>query len=132
MQGDANRAGLPRAAKPSDWEEYARRFAEKYKFTKEQSEQAFRLLRGCEEEAANYRSKRSSEFEAIERDIAKLGAPSDDAAKNEGRQLQERLDRLRGPIDEIFEKRLKPGLEKLPTRAQRRAVDESDAPSSKP
>jgi hypothetical protein len=42
-------------------------------------------------------------------------------------QLRQRLDELKAPLDEIFERGLKPELEKLPTKQQRAAVEDKKA-----
>jgi hypothetical protein len=48
--------------------------------------------------------------------------------EGEGQRLLADLEELRKPIQDIFEKQLKPRLDKLPTRAQRAAVEGQQKP----
>lgn len=92
----------------SEWERYTREFIARYKLDQKQTTIAERLLRRCQSRGNDYVTRRRAAFQEAGR--------SGDA---------ERLDALRAPIGEIFEKQLKPGLDRIPTRAQRAAAESS-------
>ncbi len=107
----------------SEWEAYTRRFIEKYQLNAEQSEKAWAILKDSQERADHYLARRKTDFEKLEKDTAAL-KKSD--AKDRAQRLaaiDERHQKLMQPVNEVFEKQLKPRLEKLPTRAQRRAAE---------
>lgn len=126
----------PAASQPvppeSEWEAYTRRFIARYKLTVEQSQSALRVLKGCQEEAQNYLDRHKAEFERLAKEEGTLqqsGAKQTDARLA---SIKEEREKLRGPINEVFEKQLKPRLEKLPTRAQRAAAERDDKAASQP
>ncbi|MCG3128181.1 MAG: hypothetical protein CHACPFDD_03057 [Phycisphaerae bacterium] len=106
---------LTRADYLSEWERYVRAFIERYRLNDEQSQKAFQILRSCQ----------STADALILRHRDRVGSKSLD----EPRAIKEAADRLLRPVKEVFERELKPRLERLPTRAQRRAAD---APTSAP
>lgn len=89
----------------SAWERYTREFIERYKLTGEQSQHAWTMCRECQNQAREYAERHREGFDKLDR---------------------EPTDRLRtellSPIDTIFEKRLKPRLNDIPTSAQRNAA----------
>jgi hypothetical protein len=116
----------------SDWEAYTRRFIEKYGLNAEQTVKAYAILKDCQERANRYLAKREKDFEKLDQEA---GALKKSDAKDRAQRLaaiDKRHRKLMQPIDEVFEKQLKPRLEKLPTRAQRRAAEEREKATSKP
>ncbi len=112
---------IPRTARDmmSEWERYTREFIETHKLDKKQTERAWSTLQNCQRQAARYIAARRNDLEETER---KLDAASADAAQASSRRtetLRQRLAQLVGPIDEIFENRLKPGLDRLLNKEQR-------------
>lgn len=114
----------------SIWEGYTRQFIEKYKLDAEQAETAWRILKSCQEQAEGYLSKHKADFEKLDVELKKFQTKENKKQKRD--QLEKRADllgerfvALMKPIDDIFEKQLRPRLDKLPTRAQRAAVKES-------
>jgi len=125
-------AALVKRSLESQWEAYARHFIERYRLNKEQSDKAWAILKDCQERANRYLAKREKDFEKLDKEAEAL-KKSD--AKDRAQRLaaiDKRHRKLMQPIDEIFEKQLKPRLEKLPTRAQRRAEEEREKATSKP
>ena len=101
-----------------EWEKYTRDFVRRYELNKDQSAAAWRVLKSCQEQRTAYLRSRRDQIAHLE---AKLRAPkSDDDREKLPRQLEE----LKKPIQQIFEERLKPKLDRLPTRAQREAAKE--------
>ena len=116
----------------SQWEAYTRRFIEKHRLNTEQTVKAYAILKDCQQRANRYLAKREKDFEKLDKEAEAL-KKSD--AKDRAQRLaaiDKRHRKLMQPIDEIFEKQLKPRLEKLPTRAQRRAAEEREKATSKP
>lgn len=121
----------------SEWEAYVRQFIEKYKLNDEQQQKALAILADCQKTAERYRLGKQSTLDQIEaqeaqlREKVKSGDNKD--AKNravvnkELGELSKKKDDLLEPISRIFDKQLKPRLERLPTRAQRRDANAADA-----
>jgi hypothetical protein len=105
------------------WERYTREFIEQYRLDEEQQQKAWLILRQCQARAKAYLASRESAFERLEKRIAEVEEL--DAAKRPAvqQELMAEREALFAPVDDIFERQLKPGLEKLPTRAQRQAAE---------
>lgn len=128
----------------SEWQKYVREFIQKYQLNDEQTQRANAILAECETAAERVMTSKKSELERIEKRETELkGAAGAAVAKPVGDpkaageakaaaevktkelgELTKRRDELLAPINRIFEDQLKPKLEKLPTRAQRKAAEE--------
>lgn len=105
------------------WEEYVRKFIARYQLDEAQSTQAKKILDMCQKRADEIISKKKVEFlNAINEIHAAKNA--NDAERVD--RLEKRVAELRAPIEEIFERELKPRLDSLPTRAQRKAAEQAD------
>jgi hypothetical protein len=107
----------------SQWEKYVREFIEKYKLNDEQSQKAYAVLEDCEAQANRYVQGRKGQIEQYDKQIEELKSSKDKEKSKKIAELTEKRNQLMSPIDRVFEKQLKPRLEKLPTRAQRRAAE---------
>lgn len=107
----------------SQWEQYVREFCQRYQLEEAQVQKAYSILRECQELARRQLEKRKPELERLDKKQANLAGSTDPEKAKELAELNERKQKLLQPIGEIFEKQLKPRLEKLPTRAQRQAAD---------
>jgi hypothetical protein len=107
----------------SEWEAYVRKFIEKYQLNEDQQNQANKILKSCQNQAARYMRSRQKQIERMDQRLAELKNPTDDAQKQEVAKLREAREKLLSPIGLIFERQLKPRLEKLPTRSQREAAE---------
>lgn len=114
---------LERAAKakltaiPADeWEAYTRDFINRFRLDTDQSQKAMLILLQCQQ-------RRDAYLKSRERDFADLGRRLVLASDKEKTTVKERIEILRRPVEEIFERQLKPRLDKLPTRKQRDAVE---------
>lgn len=107
----------------SQWEAYTRRFIARYALNKSQSDKALGILKNCQNQGLRYLARNRNKLEKLEKRSAELRKA--DATGNAGQlsKISEQLARLAQPLDDIFEKQLKPRLDKLPTRAQRKATD---------
>lgn len=110
----------------STWEEYVRDFIAKYKLSQEQSDKAHAILRECQDQANQYIDRKIADFQDLQRRHTELleSVPPDIEARLE--RIEQERKALLAPIDEIFEKRLKPRLDKLPTAAQRKAAGDKE------
>jgi len=114
----------------SQWEAYVREFIQRYKLDDDQTQRAQAILKDCQEQARNYMGKRKSTIEDLEKRIAEANAAN---KPKEAKEAQDRKAKLLEPIGQIFEKQLKPKLDRLPTRAQRQAaIQTGGRPSGKP
>ncbi|MBL8879503.1 MAG: hypothetical protein JNG88_10325 [Phycisphaerales bacterium] len=112
----------------SDWERYTRLFVERYSLDSQQAEKAMQTLRQCQEDGRRIIARDHTEYAKIARVFEKLrGKPDPDRHA----ALQRDLVALRKPIDKIFETKLKPGLERLPTKEQRQRASSSQ-PAAEP
>lgn len=109
------------------WEQYVRDFITRYSLNEEQQQKAWLVLLDCRKQADSVLQKIQGPLDAanVERN----------AAHRKGDQLaveraESRVTSLLQPVSEIFEKQLRPRLDRLPTASQRRGV--SSAPTSRP
>lgn len=106
----------------SGWEAYTRRFIARYRLNGDQTDQALRLLRNCESEAQEWIQRHPDDYDQYENTIARMRAGERGASATGGE-----MDRLRAkllePLDDIFERTLKPRLNAIPTTQQRRNVE---------
>lgn len=120
----------------SKWDQYVKDFIAKYQLDAAQTQKANDILKDCKDQATRRLARDKSKLEALDAEIAKVSAAKDekDKEKDKGQKLIE-LTQQRGKlveaVDEIFEKQLKPRLEKLPTRAQRRAAEAAGPKSAR-
>jgi hypothetical protein len=127
----ASRA-VPAATQPAivpnkvddEWEKYTREFIKRYALNDDQTETAWRILRDCQEQRTKYLRSRRVDIADLQGEISAPKAQKDSAA------LLRKLEEIKQRIQEIFEKNLKPRLEALPTRAQRRAVELATQPAN--
>ncbi len=101
----------------SEWEAYTRAFIQRFALHDEQAQASWSICRACQDDARAYLASRAESIRKVESLLREL--PPADARREEA---EARLQRLLAPIDRIFEQQLKPRLDRLPTRAQRRAA----------
>lgn len=97
------------------WEAYTRKFIEKYQLNEEQTQKALAILKDCQDRGKAHLDGHRDEFAKYD-ELLKNAGPS------ENPDLQAARNKLLKPLDDIFEQRLVPRLDKLPTRAQRKAA----------
>lgn len=121
----------------SDWERYVYEFIQRYTLDDAQRERALSVLHECQTLARKYLARRDEELAEIAADLEGLTVAARDVTVKDGKRIEvapdpqraeraqrvdERLRDFMKPLDEIFENRLKPRLEKLPTKKQREAA----------
>ena len=104
----------------SPWLLYVKEFIKRYQLNEDQSERAMAILKDCQQRAQAFLDRRKAEFN---RTLGELESAQSRADKDAVKKHEDKLMSLRKPIDEIFDKQLKPRLDKLPTRAQRAAAE---------
>lgn len=109
----------------SQWEAYVREFIQRYQLDEGQSQRATAILKDCQELARRQIQRRRPELERLDKKLLSLGQSKDGDKLKELTEINQRRTKLLEPINEIFEKQLKPRLERLPTRAQRQAAEEA-------
>lgn len=102
----------------SEWERYVQEFIRKYALDDGQQQAAMKILRDCQDQANRYYQARKTQIEEAGTAAANPAKPGEKTAANKLDQAK-----LLEPISRIFEKQLKPRLEKIPTRAQRQAAE---------
>lgn len=107
----------------SEWEAYVRKFIEKYELNEDQQNKANKILKSCQDQANRYMRSREGHLKRLDQRLAELKSPTDDSQRQEAAKLKAAREKMLSPIGMIFERQLKPRLEKLPTRAQRDAAE---------
>ncbi|MCK6463619.1 MAG: hypothetical protein L6Q93_02060 [Phycisphaerae bacterium] len=115
--------GLSPAVKrqPGLWEAYVRRFIALYRLDRDQTKKAWKHHEECQSSVFEHRQQHEKELREIEERIASIEKRNPRSEEDE-RTLaasQRRLEELSAFMDKVFEDRLRPGLLKLPTDAQR-------------
>lgn len=111
------------------WDRYVRDFIARYRLDEGQRQKAWAVLSDCRQQAENILRRDLPRHTELLKKREQLAG--DARAKLE--RIDSEIAKLREPLDRIFEKQLKPRLEKLPTRAQRVAAEStatSPAPAS--
>lgn len=106
------------------WAQYVRDFINRYQLDREQSEKANLILLECQRRADELIQRRRNQLTELVSEMLDAAAAGRTLEADRFRQrLQEGL----RPIETIFEHSLKPRLEPIPTRAQRKAAEERAA-----
>lgn len=113
----------------SQWEAYVREFIAKYQLDEAQTQRAQSVLKDCQDAAQRIMQKNKTEIEQLDQKLLALGDKKEADKLKELSELSARRAKLLEPINEIFEKQLKPRLERLPTRAQRQAAEAAGKPA---
>ncbi|MFN0134868.1 MAG: hypothetical protein ACKVS9_01980 [Phycisphaerae bacterium] len=120
----------------TEWEKYTKDFIAKYELNEEQRQKALTILKDCQDNATKVAVGKKTELEEIEKRENELKTSQDAGKSKELGELTKRRDAALKPIGDIFENQLKPRLDRLPTRAQRKAADDAAkkpaTPTSKP
>jgi hypothetical protein len=106
------------------WEAYTRAFIQRYKLNEEQTQQALSILHDCQERGRAHLAQHKDEFAELDDRAKKLGEQTGVKRDQERAKILRERERLAKPLNDIFEQQLKPRLDKLPTRAQRKAAEE--------
>ena len=99
-----------------EWAKYTRDFIKRNQLDDEQTQKAIQILRSCQALRDHYLRGKKREIEALETKLAK----AKDADK---RAVKDSIQRLHAPVEHIFETNLKPRLDRLPTRRQKREAN---------
>lgn len=100
-RGEASAAG----ARETPWRAYTRRFVEEHRLVDAAASKAWQLCDRCERQRERYERRHSADRAKVERKLA------DGEGDTAG--LQARLRELDAPVEAIFSRTLKPGLERL-------------------
>ncbi len=115
----------------SEWEKYVNDFIQRYQLDEAQQQRAQTILKTCQEQATNHMTRKKAALDHLDRLEKDLADAPDKATR--AKEINEKRQKLLDPINQIFEKRLKPRLDKLPTRAQREAAESGRSrPTPKP
>lgn len=130
-------AGPAPATQPSmgEWERYTRAFIDHYRLDDAQRQRALQVLRECQERAHTHMTRIQNEFELLSKREEAVKRDASATAAQGMEEITTARGELLKPIGLIFERELKPRLERLPTRAQRATAGDQpdrDATSSRP
>ncbi len=111
---------------PSAWERYTEAFIRRYALDSAQAQRAWTICRDCQQAANEYLARRKDDVERIDVRLREL-QDADPRATVARREAAAQLVQILRPVEEIFENRLAPRLESLPTRTQRAAAESQPA-----
>ena len=115
------------ASSADQWEQYVRQFIERYALTEEQASRANKILKSCQSQRDRLMRNRAEQLEKLDRQEQALRTSDNPNKAKEQAEITAQRAKLMAPIDSIFDKQLKPRLEKIPTRAQREAAEKAPA-----
>lgn len=113
--------GRARESFESLWERYTREFIQKYKLNTDQTSRAWTILHSCQALAQRYLLAHAADLSNLEHRLSENKDEQQTAQTRE--KLRKEREKQSRRIQDIFERQLKPRLEKLPTGAQREAVE---------
>lgn len=102
------------------WARYVRDFIRRYELSDEQAQRAHSILADCQQRAKQLLRRDESKLTQIANALQNARSAGN---PEQVKRQTELLDEALRPIDEIFENTLKPKLDKLPTREQRRKAE---------
>lgn len=112
----------------SEWEKYTRHFIIHYRLDDEQARRAWTVCRTCQERGRAIFADRRADLQDWQGKVeAAEGLPPPERERQLS-DLERRREVLMAPIKRIFEERLRPELEKLPTEKQRECAEKTHTP----
>jgi hypothetical protein len=115
------------SSRPMDeWERYTRDFIREFDLNDEQQQKATLTLRSCQLERDHYLRGRKRELDTLGQHRTQA---TDDSART---AIDAKMVKLNERVQHIFEQKLKPKLEELPTRAQRDRVAQESGDQKAP
>ncbi|MEW6250397.1 MAG: hypothetical protein AB1716_07105 [Planctomycetota bacterium] len=112
----------------SQWETYVREFIQKHDLTEPQQQKARVILQDCQQTARRQMQRSKPEIERLDKRTQALNQSDDKDKLKQLQEIQQAKAKLLAPIDEIFEKRLKPRLDRLLSPKQRAAAADKNRP----
>lgn len=113
----------------SDWERYVRDYIARYRLNDEQSQRGLAILRDCQTRARSHIQRAEAEREAAQ---GRAHAPGGAAGVAASGPAVDATEALRAQLNLIFDEQLKPRLDRIPTSAQRRAVEAQRSATTQP
>lgn len=121
------------ALEPNKWRQYTLDFIRRYALDDEQKRKALEILDACEERARHVFESRKSVFDGHDREFRELrSTPREKQTIKAWAEHMHKGQELFAFLDDIFERDLKPQLERLPTKAQREAVEPRPVAKTRP
>ena len=105
-----------------EWDKYVKDFIAKYSLDEAQQQQATTILADCKTQATRYADAKKSDIAALDAQLEETKKSTDKDKSKKLADLNSKRTKLMEPVGKIFEEQLKPRLEKIPTRAQRKAA----------
>lgn len=105
------------------WRDYVDRFIKRYNLNADQRQKAELILADCQEAAEAILRRTESRWREVQ---AQLDQARADRNQDELSRVNTEMSRLQEPITVLFERRLVPRLDAIPTRAQRAAAERAE------
>lgn len=107
------------------WDIYTRNFITRFKLNDAQTQKAYAILDVCKIQGRNHMNRVQARLALFDQKIAAAKKSKDKQARSGSKVLAAERSKLLEPMDRIFERQLKPRLDTLPTRAQRKVAESS-------
>ncbi|MFO0839295.1 MAG: hypothetical protein U1D55_12325 [Phycisphaerae bacterium] len=111
------------------WLRYVREFIQRHELNGEQEQTAMAVLSRCEQSADKAIEPKGDQLRKLVGQRREAIRQNDAVRRTE---LREEIERILEPVNRIFETELKPRLDQIPTREQRKAAAAQAAPGSQP
>jgi hypothetical protein len=108
------------------WETYTKAFIKMYQLDEEQTQKALSILKGCQDRGNAHLNRYKAELERLDERVKAFTELKGEKRAAAGAEIRRERVRLLKPLNDIFERELKPRLERIPTRAQRTAAEKRD------
>lgn len=105
------------------WDSYTRDFITRYKLNDAQTQKAYAILDACKIQGRNHMNRVKARLTLFDQKIDAAKKSRDKQARSNSKELTAERSKLLEPLNRIFERQLKPRLDKLPTRAQRKVAE---------
>jgi hypothetical protein len=109
------------------WEQYVRDFIKRYQLQDSQVEQAQQILSRCQQDAEDRTRRERAAFVPLWTEWQSVG---EQLEPRKAERLEKLGDEISEAVNRVFKEELQPRLEKIPTRAQRKAAEEAGTTTS--
>ncbi|MBK8915410.1 MAG: hypothetical protein IPM64_12580 [Phycisphaerales bacterium] len=112
-----------------EWDQYTAQFIQRFNLDDGQRAKAEAILKDCKEQATRYVRTREAQLNDMEQREAKLRQEPKQSGETQKQlqKIQQDRNKLLEPLTAIFEKTLKPRLDRLPTGKQRKDAESAGA-----
>jgi hypothetical protein len=113
----------------TEWERFTHEFIVRYELNADQTEKAWTICRECQARGSAYVRAKQHDFDSNAAEFERLRITTAGDAEALRAHAEARRVELLAPLQVMFDQQLRPRLDALPTRAQRKAAEVHSDPS---